>query len=320
MKKRINRILILNNSIKPCGVQQWGARLINVVNKSTTYEYLYREVSSSGETISAIVDINPSIVLYNYNPSTMPFIKKNILGMFPNIKHVAMVHEGYLHTDNFVGFKYFIYLLGKFDGLDPEILNRVFVLPIRYLLKYDGGYPVNKVPTIGSFGFGFPSKRFDYIVDQVNKEFDVADIKFAISNSYHGDRDGSSAEAVIKTCREKITKPGINLYVNREFLTDEEVLEFLAGNDINCFFYDTRKTDAVASSTEFALSVKRPMAITRVSMFYNIYTIVPSICIEDTSIKDILERGTEPLEPLYKAFSDENFLFEFEKIIKVING
>lgn len=313
-------VLILNNSLKPCGIQQWGERLINVLNKSTLYDFIYRESTTSGEIISTIVETNPSIILYNYNPSTMPFLKKNVLDMFPYIKHVAMVHEGYLHTDNFVGFTYFIYLLGKFDGLDPELLSRVFVLPIRYLLKYSGDYPVNTVPTIGSFGFGFPSKRFDYIVEQVNKEFDVANIRFAISNSYHGDKDGSMAEEVIKKCREKITKPGINLYVNREFLSDNQVLEFLAGNDINCFFYDTRKTDAVASSTEFALSVKRPIAVTKVSMFYNLYTIVPNICIEDSSLKEIMSRGTEPLEPLYKAFSDENFIYEFEKILGVING
>ena len=314
------KVLLLNNSLKPCGIQQWGERLSRILNKSTRYNFIYKEVASIGETISVIIENNPTIILYNYNPNTMPIIKKNILDMFPHIKHVALIHEGYLHTDNFVGFEYFIYFLGKFDGLCAEILNRVFIFPIRFLSEYVGNYPTNTIPTIGSFGFGFPNKRFEYIVEQVNKEFDFANIRFSISNSYHSDRDGMLATEVIEKCKNKITKPGIKLYINREFLTDNQVLEFLASNDINCFFYETRNTYLVSSSTDFALSVKRPIAITKVSMFYNLYTIVPNICIEDSSIKDILARGTTPLEPLYKLFSDQNFLFEFEKIIGVING
>jgi len=313
----MKKILIINNSIKPCGIQQWAERIPKILKASKKFDFVYRMVIREEDIIKEITDVNPDIVLYNYNPSTLPYLTKETLSQFKNIKHVAIIHEGYSIEENIVGFDYFIYMIAR-TNVKQEIFNNTFSIPIRYLLKYSGEYPNNPITTIGSFGFGFPSKRFDYIVEKVNEEFDTANIRFSISNSFHGDVNGFVTDETIKLCLSKITKPGITLSVNREFLTDGQVLEFLAGNDINCFFYDASKTDGIAGSTDFALSVKRPIAVTKVPMFEHLYNIVPSICVEDSSIKEILSRGIEPLQPIYNTFSNENFVSSFERILEII--
>ena len=313
----MKKILIINNSIKPCGIQQWAERIPKILRTSKKFNFIYRMVIRESDIISEISAIKPDVVLYNYSPSTLPYLTKETLEQFKSIKHVAIIHEGYSIEKNAIGFNYFIYMISK-ANISSEMASRVFIVPIRYLLEYSGGYPKNTVPTIGSFGFGFPSKRFDYIVEKINEEFDVADIKFAISNSFHGDVNGFVTDATIELCRTKITKPRISLQVNRDFLTDNQVLEFLAGNDINCFFYDASKTDGIAGSTDFALSVKRPIAVTKVPMFEHLYSLVPSICIENSSIKEIMGRGIDPLKPIYDAFSNDNFVKSFENILEEI--
>lgn len=309
----MKKVLILNNSIKPCGVQQWGERIINILKNSNKYLFIYKEVNSKEETINAILAELPLIVIYNYNSTTMPFVTNDIIDIFISIKHVALVHEGYSHLDNFVGFDNIVYLIDDIE-IEPEFKNKVFSTATRYLLPYHGTYPVNSVSTIGSFGFGFPRKRFDYIVEIVNKEFDIANIRFSISNSFHSDPLGEQAEKVIDTCYEKIIKPGIQLSVNRDFLSDDELLTFLAGNDVNCFFYDSEKSDGIAGSTDLALSVKRPIAITKVPMLSHLYKLAPDICIENSSLKKIMKKGIEPLQPIYDKFSDQNFILSFENI------
>ena len=312
-------IVVINNTLKPCGVQQWGERLRYTFINSPKYTFIYREAANAGDIVEILLRDKPDLALYNYNPSTLHFLTKEILDKFKNIKHVAMIHEGYPYSNNYIGFDYLIYLITNID-ISPEVKHKVFSTDVRYLITYRGKYPVNRVPTIGGFGFGFPNKRFDYIVETVNREFDVANIRLHISKSIHGDPEGKLAQGVVALCKSKITKPGIHLITTHNFISDEMTLEFLAGNDINCFFYDDNKTDGIAGSTDLALSVKRPIAITKVPMFSHLYNIVPSICIENSTLKDIIKSGIKPLAPIYNKFSSGNFNDEFEKLFDTIGA
>ena len=313
------KVLILNNILKPCGVQQWGERLRFVLKDSEKYAFIYRETGSCEDVTNILLEINPEIVLYNYNPSTLYYLTSDILDQFKHIKHVAIIHEGYSYKDNYVGFDYFIYLVKNID-IDRDMAHRVFNTDVRYTLDYRGPLIKNRIPTIGSFGFGFPNKRFDYIVEAVNKEFNVANIRFHMSRSIHGDPDGALIKDTILRCRSKITKPGIRLIVTSNFVTDQALLLFLARNDVNCFFYDDTKTDGIAGSTDLALSVKRPIAITKVPMFSHLYDLVPSACIENSTLKQIISMGVKPLELVYAKFSQANFNAEIAQILDRIIG
>ena len=50
-------------------------------------------------------------------------------------------------------------------------------------------------------------------------------------------------------------------------------------------------------------------------MFRHLFDCYPSICIEDNSLKTILENGGTNLERLCEEWSPENLLWDYERII-----
>jgi hypothetical protein len=107
------------------------------------------------------------------------------------------------------------------------------------------------------------------------------------------------------------------LNITTNFISDDELLEFLAGNDLNIFFYQKYPTyNGISSSIDYALSVKRPIAICRSNMFSHIWNTTPSICAEDSSLKEIINNGFSPLEHYYNQWSHSNFIKVFEDNIQ----
>jgi len=80
----------------------------------------------------------------------------------------------------------------------------------------------------------------------------------------------------------------------------------LAGNDINVFYYDDQPNPGISSAPDYALSVKRPIAITRVKMLRHIYA--RDIIIDKHNLMSIWQKGTKPLEKFYHEWSRPNFI------------
>ena len=87
---------------------------------------------------------------------------------------------------------------------------------------------------------------------------------------------------------------------------------------LNVFLYSERKGRGCASTLDFALSVKRPIAITKSNAMAHIYNATPSICIEDRNLKEIMASGFIPLEPYYEKWKPEKFIEAYEKIVEAI--
>ena len=192
--------------------------------------------------------------------------------------------------------------------------GRGTVLP-RPLLVYNGEYPKNKVLTIGSFGFGYLGKGAQDLVRTVSssKDIDKAVLNLHLPVSYYGDAQGIQANEVISLCRKYNDDSRIQLNISQEFKTNDEVLEFLAQNDINIFLYKV-DCDGLSSTIDYALSVKRPIAISKSNMFRHIQE--DSILIDKNSITEIVKRGIEPLKKYYSKWSVENFREEFDMVFK----
>jgi len=179
--------------------------------------------------------------------------------------------------------------------------------------------PLPEIPTIGSFGFGTPGKGFDRLVEQVQKEFDVANIRINLPFNDVVDKDGKAfALPTAKACRENLYKPGITLTITHEFFTEPQLLDFLAGNSLNAFLYNPAMNLGISGPGLHALAVHRPMAITRCGMFRHLLKASPSICIEDSSLKEIIANGLTPLEPFYEAWSEEAFIADYERILDMV--
>lgn len=305
-------VLFLNHKEKQCGVYQYGKRTADIITKSLDYNIVYAEIDSGAEYSQHVGCFSPSAVIYNYYPSTMPWLTHSVLdsgrGRFAQF---AIFHE--------VPLTYFDYYIHT----DPTRLedNTNFSVG-RPLLDYEVTYSTNPIPVIGSFGFGFGNKGYDDLVRLINTEFDEAVINLHIPFAKYGDEQGISANSLAKMCREVSLKPGVQLNITHDFLTTEKLLEFLASNTLNAFPYHCYDSygRGPASTIDYALSVKRPIAITKSYQFRHLVDVEPSIYIEEVGLRTIIENGIEPLKKFYKLWSASNLIKDYERILGHVLG
>jgi hypothetical protein len=229
------------------------------------------------------------------------------------MQHLAIIHEFSQEKADETTSEMFDYSLFQ----DPNIIekNSCVIKTLQLVYPYVNTTQEPLVPTVGSFGFGFPDKGFEFLVYKVQEEFDEAIINLHIPFNDVVDKDGKNALKTAKNCRAIVKKPGIILTITHDFLIEKELLDFLAGNTINCFFTDVRKKLGISSAIQHALAVRRPIAITKCPMFRHILDAKPSICIEDSNLKEIIANGTAPLEPFYEKFSEKAFVKDYERIL-----
>lgn len=312
----MEKILFVSHRSKQCGVYQFGKRTIETLIDSKRYEFCYVEVShvnGSFEFLKALHHTKPSAVIYNWHYLTMPWLTNDFLDHLgysaaPNLKHLMIIH----------------------DNVAPPMTRiNAFIHDDPYHLEQDKHFKVGRhIPfytpkttppqnIIGSFGFGISHKGYTRVIEQVNKEFDQATVRLHIPSAPFVDPQGLHAKQVVEECR-KLAHSGILLEVNHDFLSTMELLNWLENNTINCFFFDCNLGQGISSSIDYALAVKRPIAITDCTMFRHVKHANPSILIESSSLKQIIANGTKPLEPFYEAWTKENLISDYERIIGTV--
>lgn len=313
-------ILFVNHKAQKCGVYEFGLAIGNILINSKKYNFIYCEADSWEEFYQIYLKEKPEITIYNYYPSTMSWISKRS-GFGINSYKISAIQVAILHevtqeiSDNSTNliFDYHI-------AADPTLLlkNPLVYKTGRLIPRYEGQYKNNKILNIGSFGFATSGKGFIRIIEKVQEEFHDAIININIPFSKFADEMGDNARSISKSAHEKLTKNGISLNITHDYLTEEELLKFLSKNDINVFFYEAQDNRGLSSATDWAIASKRPLAVTRSSMFRHLFDCYPSICIEDNSLKTILGNGINHLERLCEEWSPENLLWDYERIIEDI--
>ena len=136
--------------------------------------------------------------------------------------------------------------------------------------------------------------------------------------SYFCDRNGHEAKKRVNEVRSIITKPGIKIEVSHEFLSDEDIIKWLNENTINCYFYDYLPNSGIASSPDYAIAARRPIAVNNSRMLINLHNLSPSIEIEKSSLKEIINNGITPLLPIYEKYKQENVVRRYEDICDIL--
>lgn len=300
-------ILFLNHNQQQCGVYQYGKRSSDILKKSKQYNFIYEEINSEIDLLELVLTHEPAGIIYNYHPATMGWLTNNILSSIDHIKHYGLYHEG--HETFNIKFDYYLIIDTTYvDSANMfSVLRPLFENIIPSIIS-------PSVPTIGSFGFGFNNKGFERLVKLVNEEFDEAIIRLQIPFAYYGDRDGNSAREISEKCKRHITKSGIQLHISHEFLSNSEMLQFLSDNTLNAFLYDDMPGRGLSSVIDYALSVDVPIAITNTFMFRHIRH-NGAICIENKSLKEIIESGSSVLNWHKEIWSHENFINKYEQIL-----
>ena len=304
-------ILIVNHKEKQCGIHQYGEDLFNTLKKSK-YTFYRAECSDKEDFDDALIYYLPNVIIYNYYPFTMPWLTKEITQRI-KIPQLAIFHEVTQESADNCHTNMFDYMLCP----DPTLktTNPICIKTKRLIPSYQS--KIKAEPnTIGSFGFGYHGKGFDSIVKQVNLEFDEATINLHIPRSDVVGKHIWSRDHPywLERKLKKLTKPGITLNITHDFLDKKGLLDFLAGNSINCFFYDTDKYKGISSVIDSALAVHRPIALTHCKMFRHLFT-EPSIFIENNTLKNIIGNGLYPLRKYYARWSEKQFILDYEKIL-----
>lgn len=298
-----NIVLFLNHREKECGVQQYGFAVGEVLKKSTKYNFLYKEISNNEEYVKLSQNYHPIATIFNWHRHTMRWL--DISSIAANQRNIFILHDSHPGINNPV-----IYL-------DPTYVENGNNFKIgRLILPFNT--PSCKVEdnVIGSFGFGFSDKGFVKIVHQVNQEFDKARVRLHIAHSIFGDPAGSQANERIKECK-LAAKPGIDIEHHHVFLDVENLLLFLSQNSVNVFLYDDKPTIGISSVIDFALSAKRPIAISNSRMFRHINK--PDILLgPGNTLKSIISRGLSPLDEYYKMWHPKAMVADFERIVDAV--
>ena len=305
-------ILFVSHPQQQCGVYQFGRNVATALEQSKAYRFTYRECASPEELLAAVTDLKPAGIVYNHYPSTMPWLNRQATRSI-KVPQLGILHEVTQAVADRANNAVFDYHIAP----DPTLLlnNPIVFKTGRLIPEYENRHPVPAVPTIGCFGFGTVGKGFDQVAARVQQEYDRAIIRLHMPFATFGDAEGREVMAVAQRCRELLTKPELELQVSHDFLTPTQLLDLLAANTVNAFFYSQTQDRGISSVIDHALAVDRPIAITRVNMFRHVLSAVPSICIEDAGLREIVAHGTKPLRPFQQEWTAANLVWDYERIV-----
>lgn len=299
-----NKVLLVNQDKGQCGVYQFGKNTASCLLQSDRFTYLETD---SSEVFESRLTEDIEAVIFNHHPCTMNWLTAEILAKYPRIKFAIIMHDECIDIPG----------IHAILHPDPTFTRDGKHFKVGRPILYNKSAKLVLPNTIGSFGFGFDHKGFPELVERVNSEFDEATIRMHIPLNTKVDESGQYAFGMHKKLKMVPKKPGISLEISHEYKTEQELIEWLSSNSINVFLYrNTGNLSKGCSSTvDWAIAAKRPLAFTNDPMFRHVYAHAPECCIENNSLKAIIEMGIEPLNYFYENWTVKNLIAEYEEII-----
>jgi hypothetical protein len=304
-----------------CGIGVIGNLIGQTVAKSKKYNIKHIFSDSPEKVLNYYNEHKPEIIFYNFAAPTMPWVADSSWKNNLDCEHVLVYHDGNqnladsFHPDHWFGFKY---MVTDDPTLDTHS-SKYFFTTRRLIAPFSPtkAYVENEYPVIGFQGQLVPHKGLPRIITQVQNEFKKAKIRLHCPHYHYG-----SGEQVWRTTLQHtlahLTNPDIEIEINTEIFTDQQIVDFLAENTVNCYFYDYLDQCGLASSPDYALAAKRPFCITKSFQFRHFWDNDPTILIENTTIKQVIENGMKPFDKYYEEYTEDNVIKDYESIIETI--
>lgn len=199
---------------------------------------------------------------------------------------------------------------------DDRIIKLPRIVPRSILQRH---LPMQQEPVIiSTYGLPSPNKDLEGMVSAVNKEFDNAIIRFHFPDASWNPPDINSYQKnIFKTCK-SLAKPGITVIESSNYMTEAELIKWLAESDLLMFFYKKERDEAaygsMPSATDQAISARVPMALTDSICTQHITPYTGSY--PNLSLREIIDRGNSPIQKIYDDWSPKNFASAFDSYIK----
>jgi hypothetical protein len=320
------KFLLINKDRGACSMSTAGKMLQTALEVGPNWTMDYMETSdldiaalNAGKVIHCGVE-QPEYDAYffNYHISTMreisgvrsELISKNLPGKkfcfhfegFPNNPYAGL--EG-VNLDDFAAYLWVDPTSNFHDKRFysfPRPLETVTVSP----------YKEKEIPVIGTYGLAGHGRNLGALVQAVNAEFDRAIIRMNYApGSYYGDVGGYAKWEVQSHCL-PFAKPGIEIQLTEHYFSDHELLEWLAQNTLNVFFY-ARNTTGISSATDQAIMVGRPMLCSPDHAFRHIHQYIPPY--PATSFREAIAIGEEKVKQMQNAWNFDSCKQRLSEII-----
>lgn len=314
-------VLFVNHRDQACGVQQMGQKVFNVLQHSQNYACSYIDPAEEREFDYWADLLQPRIVIYNWYTSgvTLPWLTpEKINRQRHRFKQCSIFHEGaYDH----MGFDLIFHQDPSYNG------EQAFATPIARLTRPIPDYAtkstksrslVNK-PIIKSFGFGLGGKGFTRLAEAVCDEFEQAELHYNIPFARFGDENGAGAQSWRQSIEAIVSQsPGISCTISHVLMPERELLDWLTEADLLAFFYDDNRGRGISGTTDYCISVSRPIAITRSDQFKHIWQVDDSFVYPDKSLKEILAMGTDPTDKFREMWAPDALMNSFESGFRML--
>lgn len=302
------KALLVNLPEQACGVAVFGRNLYQVLKPSQRVGWHLCEASSEAQFRQTVDSLKPDAILYNWQPGQGGYLAQ---APFPGLgcKQVLSYHDLTVADSCWDAILFSDPTMQPHDNWHS--IGRplpVFTPDSRYFSNH------NPVPTVGCYGF--MGAWANQVVEQVLKEFEFAKVRLNLPFATYGDAGGGHARAMADLCGSFVMGTGITIEISHDFLPQPQLLDWLSKNDLNCFFRPVQMGwRGVSSAPDSALAVRRPIAVNRCSAFRHLHNLNPSICIEDSSLTQIVANGLSPLVPLYAKWDAETVRAQVEDVI-----
>ena len=312
-----------------CGVSLVGTIWGKKLQQHPEYDVALLHTDSPIDAMTMVRNFQPDAIIYNYHyrPSTwMNHLRTR--EFYPNIKNIRIVHDSTQAEFDSWGPRSnptWEYLM----AFDPTLVGNDHCFVVNRIIPEGPTIPhvESEIPIIGWQGFPAPHKGLPKIVEAVQNEFDNAIIRFHIPEAYFAyEPQPPNYSAIthhrtvarIQEAQAVIKKPGIKIEVTEGWMTDQETVNWLSQNTINCYFYDYLDGSGLSSSIDYALAARRPIAVTRSHQMRHCWNLTPSILVEETTLRDIISNGLTPLETFYNNYNDQQVWADFSTMFNKI--
>lgn len=305
------KVMLVNHYQKGCGVYQYGNRLFETLCTSNEEQFYLIETQSQEFFLKELIYYKPDVVIYNFNRITAGWVTPDITNTV-NAKQVYVYHDAGLPMH----LKHDAFLMTDMTS-NEQAMQFALPRPMPHAAVND--QPTNNdVINIGSFGLAFHHKGFNQLCSLVQDQYDKAVINLHMTRSEFIDHDGRLLRSVVDSCYAEIKKPGIKLNINTDFYTDQQLINFLCGNDINVFTYHPLPGNGLSSVIDYMPKTTSPFAVNSSDMFRHINGRFPEINCDNNSLERIMQQGTRVNDILRSEWSEESVCSVVNRVLEAL--
>lgn len=243
-----------------CGIRDLGVRIAERLGAA------HADCNSYEDYMSWRMVHLPDVIIVNYRADLMPWWRPST-----NTPTFAVLHQyGPATVDQRAaellarGFDHVLVLDPTVHPADPRVHAVGRPLPPE---PSSGVGPRPDVPRIGSFGFAFPHKGFADVAAEVAT---IPDAVYALHmpEAHFNGAQGMPVftDGILADVRSRLN--GHALEFSDDELTPQELVDWLAGNTVNCLLYAPGQPEAgLSSALDYLIAAGRPILVSDAEMF-----------------------------------------------------